>query len=267
MKANLGANCVGVFVLLVAATLGAWNNGPSGNAATNLDSECSNPPYATHDWVADHALDVLPDAEKEWLEPHKALYLLGTEAPDNRNIPSSCGAPNTGYDDRSRGHSVEWNDDGTTMVNDRAAVRAQEEYSKAVLAFQQEEPGHAAYYLGAMAHYIGDVSQYGHSWPHEVNHSNYEGWAATRTDSFNEGVFESFIVLDSLVRRTPYTAVRRISQATFAGRGSILPASKMDSLYPSRPPEFVESVGHSLNLGVNELADVLHTFFLNVVSE
>ncbi len=32
-------------------------------------------------------------------------------------------------------------------------------------------------------------------------------------------------------------------------------------------PEFIESVGGSLNKGVNELADVLHTFFLNVVSE
>jgi hypothetical protein len=29
----------------------------------------------------------------------------------------------------------------------------------------------------------------------------------------------------------------------------------------------VDRIGHSLNLGVNELADVLHTFFLNVVSE
>jgi hypothetical protein len=118
-----------------------------------------------------------------------------------------------------------------------------------------------------LAHYIGDVSQYGHSWAHEVHHGDYESWAATRTRSFDEGVFESFIVLDSLVRRTPFTAVRRISRETFAGGGSILPASIMDSLYTTRPPEFMESVGHSLSLGVNELADVLHTFFLNVVSE
>jgi hypothetical protein len=121
--------------------------------------------------------------------------------------------------------------------------------------------------MGAMAHYIGDVSQYGHAWPDEVNHSNYEGWAATRTDSFNQGVFESYLSLDSLVRRTPYTAVRRISQATFGGRGMILPAAAVDQLYPSRPQTFIDSTGHSLNLAVNELADVLHTFFLNVVEE
>ena len=267
MKSSLAASVIGLCLAVLVATANAWNNGPSGNTTTNQSSECGSPPYATHDWIADHAFDLLPDSEKAWLVPHKTLYLLGTEAPDNRNIPASCGAPNTGYDDRSRGHSVEWNNDATEMVNDRAAVRAQEEYSKAVVAFQQGEPAHAAYYLGAMAHYVGDVSQYGHSWPDEVHHGDYESWTATRTDSFNEGVFESFVNLDSLVRRTPYTAVRRISQVTFAGKGGILPAAKMDNLYPTRPPEFVESVGASLNLGVNELADVLHTFFLNVVSE
>ena len=31
--------------------------------------------------------------------------------------------------------------------------------------------------------------------------------------------------------------------------------------------EFVDSIGASLNLGVNALADVLHTFFLDVVEE
>lgn len=245
----------------------AWNNGPSGNAATNQPAECATPPYATHDWIADHAVDLLPYAEKAWLVPHKAMYLLGTEAPDNRTISTACASPNRGYDDRSRGHSIEWNDVATEMLNDRAAVRAQEEYAKAVLAFQQEEPGHAAYYLGAMAHYIGDVSQYGHSWRDETHHGDYESWTSSRTASFSDGVFESFIQIDSLVRRTSYTAARRISQATFAGRGDILSAQEMDSLYSAKPQEYLESIGASLNLAVNELADVLHTFVLNVVSE
>jgi len=43
----------------------------------------------------------------------------------------------------------------------------------------------------------------------------------------------------------------------------------MDNLYTKKKEEdpYWESVGHSLNLGVNELADVLHTFYLNVVAE
>ena len=41
----------------------------------------------------------------------------------------------------------------------------------------------------------------------------------------------------------------------------------MDSLYTTRPAHFVTSVGASLNYGTNVMADVLHTFFLNVVDE
>ena len=88
----------------------AWSNGPTGNAATDIASECASPPYATHDWIADHAMMLLPQNEQAWLEPHKAMFLLGTEAPDNNDIPAACGAahPSNGYDDRSRGHSIEW---------------------------------------------------------------------------------------------------------------------------------------------------------------
>jgi hypothetical protein len=114
-----------------------------------------------------------------------------------------------------------------------------------------------------MAHYIGDVSQYGHSIPSEVHHSDYEGWVAQRTASFNGGTFESYVTLDSLVRRSAYTAVKRIPLATARGKGDILPAAQMDSLWSTK----LDSIGHSLNLNVNELDDVLHTFFLNVVSE
>lgn len=263
--------CGAIFALAVGfvAAPQAWNNGQAGNTGTNTAAECKNPPYATHDWIADHALDILPGDEKAWLVPHRAVYLIGTEAPDNRAIRLSCGVPHRGYDDRSRGHSIEWNAAVTEMLNDRPAVRAQEEYDKAVIAFHQGEPAHAAFYLGAMAHYIGDVSQYGHSWRNETHHSDYETWAAKLTSSFSGGTFESAIDLDSLSRRTPYTAARRVSRATFAGDDDddILPAPRMDALFSSKPEEFMESVGASLNVGVNELADVLHTFYLNVVDE
>lgn len=254
-------------LLCLTTTVLAWNNGQTGNTGTNTTAECSTPPYATHDWIADHALDLLPTEEKAWLLPHKALYLIGTEAPDNRNIRISCGTPHAGYDDRSQGHSVLWNGSVTQMITDRPAVRAQQEYDKAVIAFRQGRLGHAAFFLGAMAHYIGDVSQYGHNYRDEVVHSAYESWAAGLTPAFNGGTFEAAISLDSLVRRTPYTATRRVSRVVFAGDEDILPATQMDGLFNTKPPQFVTSAGASLNLGVNELADVLHTFFLNVVSE
>jgi hypothetical protein len=256
-------------VVVIPWSASPWSNGPSGNATTNQAQECDNPPYSTHDWIADHALALLPDEEKAWLVPHRAMYLLGTEAPDNRHIPDECGAPNNGYDDRNLGHSVEWNEDHSEMVETRAARRAQEEYSKAIIAFEEGNPGAAAFYLGAMAHYVGDVSQYGHTYPDEVHHSDYEGWVGRRTEAFDDGTFESYIELGRLIRRRPYTAVKRISRVTSGGKGPILAAEEMDDMYEGnpKPQEFSDSVGESLNLGVNELADVLHTFYLNVVVE
>jgi hypothetical protein len=56
----------------------AWNNGQTGNTTTNAASECAHLPYATHDWIADRALALLPAAARARLEPHKAIYLLGT---------------------------------------------------------------------------------------------------------------------------------------------------------------------------------------------
>jgi hypothetical protein len=48
---------------------------------------------------------------------------------------------------------------------------------------------------------------------------------------------------------------------------ALAPAEQTASLWAAKPLSYVEGIGHSLNLGVNELADLLHTFLLNVVSE
>ncbi|MEE9268646.1 MAG: zinc dependent phospholipase C family protein [Candidatus Krumholzibacteria bacterium] len=161
--------------LAFLAVVVPWGNGGNSDLAT----ECSDPPYATHDWIADHALDMLPASESAWLQPHKTLYLLGTEAPDHSRISTACNTPHRGYGDTGGGHSVDWNAGHTEMVEDRSAVRAAEEYSKAVIAFEQGNPAHAAFFLGAMAHYIGDVSQYGHVFPDEVFHQTYENFIGT----------------------------------------------------------------------------------------
>lgn len=266
--------CIALFFLQSSTAL-AWGNGQSGNAQTDKVSECNNPPYSTHDFVADHALFMLPSIERSWLEERRTLYLLGTEAPDNDDIPLACGGPHTGYDDKGKGHSVEWawGYADFRVINgkkkDRAAVRAQEEYDKAVSAYNADELDNAAFYLGAMAHYIGDVSQYGHSVPFENIHSPYESWVGRRTKSRTDSLFNLYISVDNLVRRRPYTAVKRISKITAGGKGDIYRAFKMDSEYANKSNTnvgYMRSIGKSINLGANELADVLHTFYLNVVN-
>jgi len=172
-----------LFLFIYQESVFSWNNGPSGDAATAEDHpSCENIPYSTHDWVADHARDFLPEEERKWLDDNKKLYLLGTEAPDNDDIPDTCMAPNNGYDDRRKGHSVKWKEDFSAFEQnqDRAAFRAKGEYLKAEQAIREGNLADAAYYAGAMAHYIGDVSQYGHSVDFEDHHSDYESLIKTR---------------------------------------------------------------------------------------
>ncbi len=49
------------------------------------------------------------------------------------------------------------------------------------------------------------------------------------------------------------------------GQGDILSAEAMDAHYGDRDQEYLDSVGAALNVRVNELADVLHRFWLNEV--
>ena len=69
--------------------------------------------------------------------------------------------------------------------------------------------------------------------------------------------------------RTPYTAVKRISKVTSRGKDEIMSFALMDTTYVHKTgnDEYLASNRHSLNIAANELADVLHTFFLNVVEE
>lgn len=253
-----------LFVLCGWVSLAAtWNNGPAGNASTGPgDPDCLEIPYSTHDWIADHARAMLPSQERAWIDEHIRLFLLGTEAPDNDRIPDACGAPGNGYDDRLRGHSVEWDEDFSGMIKDRAAFRAKDEFLNAEDSLRQGKVADAAYFLGAMAHYIGDLSQYGHTVSFEKNHSNYEGLIARRTGSFQAGNFESHILPDGLEERDPYDAARDLSLLIVQGGGDIRSARWMDDNYGNREEEFWRSVGASLNAGVNYLADVLHTFYV-----
>ncbi len=65
--------------------------------------------------------------------------------------------------------------------------------------------------------------------------------------------------------RTSNTAVKRMSLVVSRSDGAILSAEAMDAGYSNKNQAYLDSVGESLNTGVNELADVLHRFWLNEV--
>ena len=247
----------------------AWKNGPPNNKVTNSAKDCVNPPYSTHDWVADQARALLPPAERAWLDPHRKLLLIGTEAPDYAKIRLACGVPHQGYNDTGGGkHDLRFDDFGN-VTNDLPARRAQEEYDKAVIAYRSGRPDHAAFYLGAAAHYIGDLAQYGHTIAGETHHADFEEWVGSLTPSFaGGGVFEKFIHAGGLLRRNAYDAVVDTGTFTHAGKVPVLAPAEMDRRFDptaSPDPVFIGSIGATLNKAVNETANMLHSFFQDVV--
>jgi hypothetical protein len=74
-------------------------------------------------------------------------------------------------------------------------------------------------------------------------------------------------VLGSLVQRTPFTAARAHLTRHVQGPRQCSVGVEDGHSVSNEAGSFMTSVGASLNLAVNELADVLHTFFVNVVVE
>ena len=246
----------------------AWKNGPPGNKITNRAAECGNPPYSTHDWIAEHGLALLPAAVRDWLTPHRVLLIIGTEAPDTTKINSFCSVPHGGYDDTGGGkHDLRFDDFGD-VTRDLPATRAQEEYDKAVSAFRAGEGAAAAFYLGAAAHYIGDLSQYGHTISGEGHHADFELWVGAKTASFaGSGVYDKFIQPDGLEARSAYDAVIRTGTFTRFGPRPVIAPHDLDDQFGDTQyrAAAVVSVGHTLNKAVNETADMLYGFYQNVV--
>jgi hypothetical protein len=147
-----------------------------------------------------------------------------------------------------------------------AAVRANEEYANAVNAFNTGNLSEAATRLGMVTHYVADMAVFGHvmgastAWGAETHHSDYENYVLDRTDSY-AGEFDSYLVFDgSLGTLSAYdAAVSLANDATFDAGGQYT-CVWMDTHYNWSDAAFKNRCGESLNLAVNAVADVLHTF-------
>ncbi|MGQ9544317.1 MAG: C39 family peptidase [Candidatus Bathycorpusculaceae bacterium] len=229
-----------------------WGNG-------GFSSDPSNPNYGTHDWIAHHALDWLPQEEKWFITENIANYLYGTELPDNASVPGGIG-------DTTK-HHVYYFANGS-LQNNASAVRAEEEYGKAVSYFKAGDLANASLRLGIMAHYISDVAVFGHvmasgtDWGNEMHHSDYENYVLTRTNSY-EDEFNVFLSFDGKLSQTSaYEAALALAyDTTFDSSGHGLTCVWMDRNYNWSNPTFKNRCGESLNLAVNLIADVLYTFY------
>ena len=243
------------YVTLNVRPATSWSNG-------GYSDDPSNPAYGTHDWIAQHALEWLPQEENEYIASNLAIYLYGTELPDNGGAPDGIG-------DTVKHHIHYWANG--SLQDDASATRAQDEYLE---AFNYIETGNitmAVKTLGIMSHYLVDVSVFGHvmgsgtDWGSEVHHSDYETYVNGRTDNYTDE-FDTYLVFDgSLDFISAYDAVCALAFDTTFDVDGDLTCVWMDQNYNWSNPTFKNRCGESLNLAVNYLADVLHTFYLEVV--
>jgi hypothetical protein len=234
-----------------------WSNG-------GYSDDPSNPDYGTHDWIAHHALDYLPLEEKQFILDTLAVYLYGTELPDNSQ--ASDGIGDTGK------HHVYYFANGSLQEDD-AAVRAQEEYEAAVAYVKDGDMFNAAKRLGVMSHYIVDVAVFAHVMGSETDwgsenktlHSNYENYVNTRTNNYTDE-FNNFLSFDGeLTEISAYNATLMLAYDTTFDVDGDLTCVWMNQNYDWNNQTFRNRCGESLNLAVNLLADVLHTFYIKEV--
>ncbi|MDH5532090.1 MAG: zinc dependent phospholipase C family protein [Candidatus Bathyarchaeota archaeon] len=235
-----------------ATDVSAWSNGGYSN-------DPSNPDYGTHDWIAQHALDWLPEEEKQYILNNLVAYLYGTELPDNGGAPDGIG-------DMGKHHIYYWSNG--SLQEDDAAVRASEEYYNALSFLESGDFANASKTAGIMSHYIVDVAVFCHvmgsgtDWGKGQNHSKYEGRVNTRTDSY-EDEFNSYLAFDDVLAViSAYDAATQIAYDTTFDVDGDLTCVWMNQNYNWSNPTFIDRCGESLNLAVNFLTDVLHTLYL-----
>ncbi len=235
----------------------SWSNG-------GYSSDPSNPDYGTHDWIAHHALDWLPDLEKQFILNHLAAYLYGTELPDR---PTNQG----GFGD-SLQHHVYYHNDGS-LQDDASAVKAQTRYDAAVSYFKNGDLANASKMLGAVTHYIADMAVFGHvmgagtDWgaEDETIHSDYEEEVNKGTNSYYDD-FNAYLAFDGLLSNiSAYDAALTLAYNTTFGDNGEFTCVWMNQSYDWDNPLFVNRCGESINLAVNLVADVLHSFSLEMV--
>ncbi len=229
----------------------AWSNG-------GYSDDPANPDYGTHDWIAEHALDWLRAEEKQYILDNLAVYLYGTELPDNGGAPDGIGD--------TTNHHIYYNST-EVMTDDAAATRASTEYSNALSFLEAKDYVNAAKTAGIMSHYIVDVGVFGHvmgagtDWGAEVHHSDYETYVNDRTSSYT-AEFNSYLSFDSSLQTiSAYDAATSLAYDTTFDVDGPLNCTWMDQNYDWNNPIFKNRAGESLNLAVNYLADVLHTLY------
>jgi hypothetical protein len=224
------------------------------------------------------------DHNLQWLDNNLNAYFIGTEAPDvGASLMPGAGP---GYKDTATCHCILF-DENTEVTNDKIMRRAQEEFDKAKKLFDKPNPSKkdlrlAAFYLGAMAHYLGDLSQFMHlmgkqsHWGSEDQsvHHRYEE-VVDKTIDFkarNSTLLSTFIRSRSVSGNTAKDIALSVAKFTETGGngtqtpgimykkfkkyikdGIALDSSKWDE-------DFLDQTGNNVNVAANGIAKLLAKF-------
>lgn len=241
-------------VLLVGApsTATAWSNG-------GFSSNPNHPDYGTHDFLAQHALDHVPDDLDFWLRDNLQMYLYGTELPDNKNAPLGDGIGDTTL------HHIYYRADGR-LQDDAAARRAQESFQQTLTLLTSGDYQNAAKWMGVTSHYVTDVAVFGHvmgkttDWSAEKHHADYEDWVNDHTKNYDDSLKACLTFEGELQQISPYEAALSVAHdTTFDDSGKDHTAKWMDTNYNPNDPAFQARTCESINLSVNTLADLIYS--------
>ncbi len=260
----------------------AWNNG-------GRTKDLSNTKYGMHDWIAEEAVKMLPENEKEWINRNLSTFLLGTEAPDNQAIARKFLGKHfaKNYGDSFWHHN--YYDENNSLIDDSASYRAEQEYNKALEALVNGDAELACFYAGAMSHYVSDLAV----WAHVIGeHSIHENEERSKHEEFERSVektlrarkskdpnhtssiFQEFVRFDgSLDLITAYETATKVGLRTHLGE--IYSCKQMEKLLPmgsqnngsyvdcdNWSEDYIKETGISINYSINAIADLLHSLYL-----
>lgn len=256
-------------LILSTSSLG-WGNG---GKSTKLNS----PKFGMHDWIAYEGYRMAEKKKKvNWLTNNLNAYFIGTEAPDLGAL-SSLNAGG-GYKDTSHCHCILF-DNSNKVAKDWAGKRAQEEFDKAKQALADGNERLAAFYAGAMAHYLGDLSQFMHltgkesHWgPEDQNyHHRYEEVADKRLNVAKKTstLYASYITEKNVPGDTAQEVAASIARFTETGGGTIRNTGWMYDQWLSEIDEgdttdpdswdekFLDQSGRNINMSVNGITELI----------
>jgi len=254
-------------VLLFVSPASSWRNG--GESDQNGTAK-----FGTHDYIALKGYELAGVTNLPWITANLNVYFLGTEAPDVG--PKIDGVEN-GYHDTGACHCILFDAAGG-VTRDRAEKRVREEFDKAKRAKANGDDRKAAFYAGAMAHYLGDLSQFCHimgpqsHWGSEEKkvHTNYEE-VVDRTVDFathKSSLLDSFIHSVTVTGSTPEEIAKGAAAFTEKGDGTERPGlmhtqykALMDAHKQNDPTQWDEALrkqtGENVNYSANAIAKLL----------